>query len=105
MAHRKWKETKQQPSMLPGPAVPGCSLVSFHFLRAILCPQAVGGVESYVAREGSKKCWWRRRVLLVRCITADDVKDAIDETKERNAKFGGLAHRKLSIASRIRIRI
>ena len=32
MAHRKWKETKQQPSMLPGPAVPGCCLVSFHFL-------------------------------------------------------------------------
>ena len=41
MADRKWKETKQQPSMLPGPAVPGCSLVSFHFLWAILCPQAV----------------------------------------------------------------
>ena len=41
MAHRKWKETNQQPSMLPGPAVPGCSLVSFHFLWAILCPQAV----------------------------------------------------------------
>ena len=41
MAHRKWIETKQQPSMLPGPAVPGCSLVYFHFLWAILCPQAV----------------------------------------------------------------
>ena len=41
MAHRKWKETKQQPILLPGPAVPGCSLVSFHFLWAILCPQAV----------------------------------------------------------------
>ena len=41
MADRKWKETKQQPSMLPGPAVPGCSLVSFHFLWAILCLQAV----------------------------------------------------------------
>ena len=26
MAHRNWKETKQQPSMLPGPAVPGCCL-------------------------------------------------------------------------------
>ena len=38
MAHRKWKETKQQPSLLPRPAVPGCSLVSFHFLWAILCP-------------------------------------------------------------------
>ena len=34
MAHRKWKEIKQQPSMLPGPAVPGCSLVSLHFLWA-----------------------------------------------------------------------
>ena len=30
-----------KPSMLPGSAVPGCSLVSFHFLWAILCPQAV----------------------------------------------------------------
>ena len=26
MAHRKWKETKLQRSMLPGSAVPGCSL-------------------------------------------------------------------------------
>ena len=41
MAHRKWKEIKQQPRLLPGPAVPGCSLISFHFLRAILCLQAV----------------------------------------------------------------
>ena len=32
MVHRKWKETKQQPSMLPGLAVPGCCLVSFRFL-------------------------------------------------------------------------
>ena len=41
MAHRKWKETKQ----LPGTAGPGnrlgSCLVSFHFLWAILCPQAV----------------------------------------------------------------
>ena len=36
MAHRKRKETKPQPSMLPGPAVPGPCLVSFHILRAIL---------------------------------------------------------------------
>ena len=41
MAHRKWKETKQLPSLLPGPAVPGCSLISFLFLWTILCPQAV----------------------------------------------------------------
>ena len=44
MAHRKWKETKQLPIMLPGPAVPGFSLVSFHFLWANLCPQAVHAV-------------------------------------------------------------
>ena len=35
MSHRKWNETKQQPRMLPGPAVPGCCLISFHFLWAI----------------------------------------------------------------------
>ena len=35
MANRKWRETKQQPSMLPGPAVPGCCLFPFHFLWAI----------------------------------------------------------------------
>ena len=40
-AHRKWKETKQQQSQLPGTAVPGCSLVSFHFLWAIIFPQSV----------------------------------------------------------------
>ena len=43
MPHRIWKETKQQPSRLPGPAVPGCSFVSFHFLSAIQCPQTVYG--------------------------------------------------------------
>ena len=36
MADRKWKEGKQQPSMLLGSAVPGISLVSFYFLWAIL---------------------------------------------------------------------
>ena len=41
MPHRKWKETKQQPSMLPGPAVPGCCLVSFYFL----CPHMVDTVQ------------------------------------------------------------
>ena len=39
------KETKQKPSMLPGPAVPGCRLVSFRFLCVILCPQAVHKAE------------------------------------------------------------
>ena len=28
----KWKEIQQQPNMLPGSAVPGCCLLSFHFL-------------------------------------------------------------------------
>ena len=32
---------KQQPSMLPGPAVPGCCLVSVHFLWAILSTSTV----------------------------------------------------------------
>ena len=31
LPHRKCKEIKQQPSMLPGPAVPGSCLVSFCF--------------------------------------------------------------------------
>ena len=41
MAHRKWKEIEQQPSMLPGLAVPGCCLVSFYILWAILRPHTV----------------------------------------------------------------
>ena len=41
MAHRKWKETKQQPGTAgPGNMLGSC-LVSFHFLWAILCLQAV----------------------------------------------------------------
>ena len=35
MSHRKQRETKQQPSMLPGPAVPGCCFVSFCFPHSI----------------------------------------------------------------------
>ena len=56
MAHWKWKETKQQPSLLPGPAVPGCSLVSFHFLW-----------QSYVRRlyfQLVKGSWLRGQFLL-----------------------------------------
>ena len=41
MAHKKWKEIKQQPSMLPVPAVPGSCLVSFHILWAILSTSTV----------------------------------------------------------------
>ena len=32
MSHRKRRETKQQPNMLPCPSVPGCCLVSLSFL-------------------------------------------------------------------------
>ena len=32
MWHRKRRETKQQPSMLSGPAVPSCGKVSFRYL-------------------------------------------------------------------------
>ena len=41
MANRKWKEFKQQPSMLPGSAVPGSCLVSFYILWAILSTSTV----------------------------------------------------------------
>ena len=41
MAHRKWKETKMQPGTAGPGNMLGCCLVIFHFLWAILCPQAV----------------------------------------------------------------
>ena len=41
IAHRKWKETKQDPGTAgPGNRL-GCCLIYLHFLWAILCPQAV----------------------------------------------------------------
>ena len=49
MAHRTWKETKQQPIMLPGQAVPGCSFISFHFLWAILCTQTLPNLLLFVS--------------------------------------------------------
>ena len=52
MAHSKWKETKQQASLLPGPAELGCNLVSFHFPWAILCPQAVVEWDLLVTKSG-----------------------------------------------------
>ena len=72
MVHRKWKETKQHPSMLPGPAVPGYCLVSFHFLWAILCPQAVGycrfsqkkvkkAVKAVIRERGRGRFTWRAK--------------------------------------------
>ena len=41
MSHSKWRETKQQPSMLPGPDVLGCCLVSFSFLCDIYSSHSV----------------------------------------------------------------
>ena len=41
MLSRKWRETKQQPSLLPGPAVPGCCLVFLHFLCYVLCSPSI----------------------------------------------------------------
>ena len=41
MANRKWKETKLQPGTAGPGNMLGCCLVTFHFLWAILCPQAV----------------------------------------------------------------
>ena len=41
MAYRKWKETKVHPGTAGPGNMLGCRLVSFHFLLAILCPQAV----------------------------------------------------------------
>ena len=41
MAHRKWRETKQEQGTAgPGNMLGSC-LISFHFLWAILCPQSV----------------------------------------------------------------
>ena len=41
MTYRKWKETKVQPGTAGPGNMLGCSLVSFHFRWAILCPQPV----------------------------------------------------------------
>ena len=52
MGHRKWKETKRQPGTAgPGNMLGGC-LVSFHFLWAILCPQAVNILPPCLYRRG-----------------------------------------------------
>ena len=49
--------------MLPGPAVLGCCLVSFHFLWAILCPQAVQAV--ILDTNGSKTVKLSHKLLAV----------------------------------------
>ena len=41
MARRIWKETKQEPGTAGPGNMLGCCFVSFHFLWAVLCPQAV----------------------------------------------------------------
>ena len=48
MAYRKWKETNVQPGTAGPGNMLGCSLVSFHFLWAILCPQAVGSLIAHL---------------------------------------------------------
>ena len=45
LLRRQWEKIKQQPSMLPCPAVPGCCLVSFHFLWGKLSTRTVLLVE------------------------------------------------------------
>ena len=41
MAHRIWKETKQEPGTAGPGNMLGCCLVSFHFLSAILSTSTV----------------------------------------------------------------
>ena len=41
IAYRKWKETKVHPGTARPGNMLGCSLFTFHFLWAILFPQAV----------------------------------------------------------------
>ena len=52
MAHRKWKENKLQPGTAGPSNMLGCSLISFHFRWAILCPQAV----TFSLNIGGKGC-------------------------------------------------
>ena len=64
MTHRKWKEIKQQPSMLPDPAVPGYCLFSFHILWAILSTSTV--LYDEVARHSKvSNSIWERICLCV----------------------------------------
>ena len=41
LPHRKWREFQQQPGTAGPGNMLGCCVISFHFLWAILCPQAV----------------------------------------------------------------
>ena len=64
MAHRKWKEFKQQPIMLPGSAVPGCCLVSFHILWAILSTSTV--YYTVIGARMSHRKWRENKQQLIR---------------------------------------
>ena len=68
MAHRKWRETKQLSSVLPGPAVLGCCLISFRFLWAI---HPIRPVEMWYSLkfEVSHR---RREISRHNCITTQD---------------------------------
>ena len=64
MAHRKWKYIKQQPSMLPGPAVPGYCLVSLHFRWGKLSTRTVHVIHiSFLSQEKDKVSGFSSSVL------------------------------------------
>ena len=50
--HRKWREIKLQPGTAGTGNMLGCSLISFHFLLAILCPEAVSNSIYWVRLKG-----------------------------------------------------
>ena len=72
MSHRKRRETKQQPIMLPGPAVPGCCLVSFGFLCDI---HSIHSVQTH--GRGRRRPQWKTWLLRVHRLD------------ERKARRGG----------------
>ena len=80
MAHRKWKETKQEPGTAGPGNMLGCCLVSLHFLCYILCSRSVGLTRrgflksKYYWGYKSKYCigWEGGRIMvrLLLCATA-----------------------------------
>ena len=68
MADRKWKETKQQPSMLSGSAVPGSCLVSFNILWAILSTSTRRKGTGH--RVGKTCVWCHDESLYFGCLTS-----------------------------------
>ena len=67
MAHRKWKEIKLQPSMLPGPAVPDSCLAYFHFRWAIhpICP--VWKLDWLTSKFYTKKIFLKNFSVIFKC--------------------------------------